>query len=63
VYLADEIVKSLEFGQVQESRPQPLDWVLKLAGLTRDAYQESIEAARNKLPPQFDAWRLMLKNG
>jgi HD-like signal output (HDOD) protein len=63
VFLADEIVKGLGFGQVQDSRPQPLDWVLKQVGLSRETYKESVEEAQNKLPPQFDAWKLMLNNG
>lgn len=63
VYLADEIVKGLGFGQVQEARPQPLEWVLKSVGLSMEAFRDTAEVAKEKLPPQFDAWRLMLKNG
>jgi HD-like signal output (HDOD) protein len=63
VFLADEIVKNLGFGQVQEARPQSLDGVIGSLGLSREAYWDASEEANEKLPPQFESWRLMLKNG
>jgi HD-like signal output (HDOD) protein len=57
VQLADHMVKSLNLGLVQESRPSDFPTVLKTSGLGLAEYQKALQDAENALPDKMKSWR------
>lgn len=60
VFLADLIVKDLQFGMVNESRPVKINAAVNALGLYPAKLDEIADRVKSKIPEMYDAWRLML---
>ena len=63
VFLADVIVKKLNVGLVQESRPASLARAMEDARLDVDRVREVAARAREQIPPMLEVWGRLIEKG